>query len=156
MPGDDPEQESRTAEDRYDPVIGLVLLLLGAGVALHSYTAIEIGRISRMGPGNFPLALGVMVGAIGAILLVSGVRRPFILPSVNWRPMLAVTAAIVAFGILLPRFGIMPAAFLMTLVAILPGSQMRLLGVLAVCCLLAGLGAAMVLSLSLPIPLVDW
>lgn len=56
-----------------DVVAGLVFVGLGTGVAWGS-TAYTLGNAMRMGPGYFPLILGLLLAALGALLAVRQVR----------------------------------------------------------------------------------
>ena len=67
----------------------------------------KMGAASRMGPGYFPLTLSWVLGAFGAISIV----RSFIsdggpLGGIAWKKLFIVTAAVLAFGILIGKAGL--------------------------------------------------
>jgi Fe-S cluster assembly ATP-binding protein len=83
------------------------LVFVAAGVfTLFAGRTLAAGSISAMGAGAFPTALGVGLVAIGLLLCLRslrGVREA--LPSIARRPVLAVSASIALFVLLLPRAG---------------------------------------------------
>jgi len=79
----------------------------------------EFGRLSNIGPANFPLGLSVILLAIGVVTLAKSVRSPEL---VNFagsavRPILLVVGALVFFSLAIERLGIVIAIFATVLVA---------------------------------------
>lgn len=109
---------------------GSMFALLGgvfAAGALHY----SLGSSARPGPGYFPLGLGVLLCTLGLALAASSIRwgsgsseeaeaQP--VGPWAWRPLLAVTAAVVLFGLLLPRAGLLLALPLAVVVSSLAES----------------------------------
>jgi hypothetical protein len=58
---------------RKDLIGGGLMLALGIGAALQA-SQYEIGSLSHMGPGYVPLALGVILAATGALIMLAGLR----------------------------------------------------------------------------------
>lgn len=117
---------------------GAVFCGLGAYAAL---TAMDygLGSARKMGPGYFPLALGILLAAIGLALVVRslvGSREPP-LPAFKWAPLATVIGAIVLFGLIVRGAGLVPAVFL---IAVASASASRHFRPLAA--MLIGLGAA--------------
>lgn len=82
---------------------GLLFILFAAVLAWQS-NKLEPGTAGRMGPGYFPLLLAQLLGLLGLGVLIGGLRRDGdALPRADWPGLLLVTAAIVAFGLILPR-----------------------------------------------------
>ena len=99
---------------------GLLITAIGA-LGLSTAMDLEMGSASRMGPGYMPrlLAIGVILIVIGlsikSLLFDRGTnaeRAPLHLRPVGW-----VSCAIVLFGFLIDRAGIVLAVAAMTLVA---------------------------------------
>ncbi len=116
-------------------VVGLAFLVLGAGYPMGT------GR--SMGPGFFPRVLSVALVLLGTIILVSSRKtKPVALPPVNWRGLVLVSVAALAFAILVGPAGMVPAVFVAVLLSSVaaPGmspARAALLGaVLAVFCAL--------------------
>ena len=91
---------------------GAAALILG-GVAIREGLRYPIGSVARMGPGYFPIVLGVILGALGLLLLALSLRaRPeprgeaFL-----WRPLFMIPLAIAFFGFAVARLGLAPATF---------------------------------------------
>ena len=126
------------------------LLYFAVGVAFAwGATNYQIGTGARMGPGYFPLLLGVVLAVIGAIVMF----RALVVESPDgnpigkwaWRPLALIISANLLFGILLggwpllgiPPMGLIVAIYVLTFVASLAGSQFRFVEVLIVATLLA-------------------
>lgn len=103
-----------------DLASGLILAVLGVAVALYSYLHYELGSLSRMGPGFFPVALGGLLAVIGSSIilfdLISNVKSEAIRP-ILFRPLLAVCGSIFVFGLSLESLGLLPATLFLTLFA---------------------------------------
>ena len=111
---------------------GLMFSIVGGAFAWGALDY-EVGHAARMGPGYFPLMLGlilVLLGAAIAIKAFRGVRTdgdP--IGAFAWRPLFFILMANVLFGVLLvglpsiglPGMGMLVAIFVMTIVASLAG-----------------------------------
>ena len=108
----------------------------GAFAAISStYT---IGTGARMGPGYFPLVLGVLLAALGVLITarsyVVGPEDGDPVGQFAWRPLVFVIAANLAFGaclgglpsIGLPPLGLVPGICLLTIVASLASDEFNL------------------------------
>lgn len=126
------------------------LMFMGVGVAFawgaSSYT---IGNGARMGPGYFPLALGVLLAFLGGIITFKAlVVETFDGDKVGafaWRPLVFIILANLVFGTMiggLPRFGI-PAMglivgiYALTFIASLAGDGFKLTEVFVLATILA-------------------
>lgn len=88
----------------------LALTALGLAFAGMSLSY-PVGSAHRMGPGFFPLGLGLIVAVLGfLILLGSGVRKEDY-PNIAWRPLIFISAGILAFGVFIVPLGLLPASF---------------------------------------------
>lgn len=88
---------------------GVMFIAIGIGFAVGA-SNYSLGNSARPGPGYFPLMLSVIMAILGAIVLfksltieTEGGDR---VGAFAWRPLLIVVAAIVMFGLLLPRLGL--------------------------------------------------
>ncbi len=120
---------------------GLVYTLVGASFA-YGATSYNIGTGARMGPGYFPLLLGVILAIIGAIILFKSlvVETPTgdEVGSWAWKPLVFIIAGNLLFGILLgglpsiklPAMGLIAAIYGTTLIVSLAGDQFKLKEVL--------------------------
>lgn len=101
----------------------------GSGIALFGalYGAqgahYTIGSLSRMGPGYFPVALGVILALTGVAIAIIGYRKSATVDvehrSAQWRAWFLISVSIVAFVAIAERFGLMPAAFAIVFISAL-------------------------------------
>ena len=95
---------------------GGLMTLLGAAVSLDSLTY-TLGTLTHMGPGMFPLMLGLTLTFIGVLILGTAVASPLgdderILPEQpEWFAWACILGGPVAFIILGEFFGLIPATF---------------------------------------------
>jgi hypothetical protein len=122
-----------------------------------------------MGPGYFPLVLGVVLAALGMFIvfgsLVVETEDGEPMGAWAWRPLGFIIAANVAFGVLVgglpaigvPPLGLIAAVVVLTFVAALAGRGfvLREVAVLALVLAFAS-GVALVLLLQLQVPLWPW
>src|SRR5690606_1024376 len=71
-----------------------------------------MGTVVRMGPGYFPTALGILIAGLGLAVTVKAVlspgsSEPVELPRL--RPVFFVSAAVLVFGLILPKVGLFPS-----------------------------------------------
>ncbi len=104
--------------DRKDFLGGLLILVLGlaTGVQASSY---DIGSLRRMGPGFFPLGLGVILGVTGVLLMLTAKSPtpPAERLAPEWRGWLCICAGIAAFVVLGQWGGLIPATFAVVFIA---------------------------------------
>jgi hypothetical protein len=89
-------------------VAGFAIILLGA-FAAYEATNYEIGTVAMMGAGFFPLALGVSLIGLGAVLVGSFVLSDDMRFDFPIGPFLLIASGILAFAMLLERFGLVSA-----------------------------------------------
>lgn len=144
---------------------GLMFIVIGSGFALGAIRY-NVGGAARMGPGYFPLMLGVLLGVLGGFILFKSLvvetEDGAPIGRWAWRPLGFVIGANLAFGVLigglpsvgLPSMGLMAAIYALTLIASLAQrDNFRLKPVLLLATVLAvGSYIAFVLVLKLQIP----
>ena len=142
------------------------LMFMAAGIAFAwGATNYTIGEGARMGPGYFPLMLGILLTLIGLFVafesLVVETEDGEKIGTFAWKPLFFIIGANLVFGILLaglPKFGI-PAMglivgiFALTFVAALAGNEFKAkeVGILAVI-LAVGSYLAFIVLLKLQFP----
>ncbi len=143
---------------------GLMFTAVGIGFAVGA-TSYEVGSAARMGPGYFPLMLGVLLAILGAIIILQSFTKGGPggdkIGAFAWRPLGFVLGANLAFGALLvglpsigfPPMGLIVAIYALVLIASFaqPGFQLRSTLILATL-LAAGSYVAFVKMLSLQFP----
>ena len=143
---------------------GLMFMCVGVAFAwgASSYT---IGNGARMGPGYFPLVLGILLAVLGgAITFKALVVETFDgdhIGAVAWKPLFFIILSNLIFGaaigglpsIGLPPLGLVVGIFLLTFVAANAGDEFKLKEVAILATLLAILSyAAFILLLNLQFP----
>ena len=143
---------------------GLMFTAVGIAFAWGA-TTYNVGEGARMGPGYFPLMLGILLAALGAFIvfeaLVVETEDGEKVGKWAWRPLSFIIGANVLFGILLaglPRFGIpamglIVAIFGLCYVAALAGDQFNFKEVTVLAAVLSiGSYLAFILLLKLQFP----
>lgn len=135
---------------------GAIYLAL-AIVAIWIGRNYQQGTSARMGPGYFPTALGSLLAVFGVVSVGRSFLRPGeAISAFAWRPLVLVLGAVVLFGLLLPRAGLLVALPCLIVVAALASRNSRLnatsvaalVGIVAFCALVfvKGLGVPMPLT----------
>jgi hypothetical protein len=139
---------------------GLLMLVLGIGMATQA-SHYEIGSLRRMGPGFFPLALGVILAGTGGLILLSAFRAPLAAARAQfrpeWRGWICILVGLAAFALLGRHAGLLPATFATVFIAALGDRQNSIL-------VASITAAAMTLiclivfwwQLKVPLPLLPW
>jgi hypothetical protein len=119
-----------------DFVAGLMFCAVGAGFAFGASTY-TVGNGARMGPGYFPLVLGVLLAILGGFIvfeaLVVETEDGDKIGSWAWKPLGFIIGSNILFGILLaglprfgiPAFGLIIAIYGLTFVAALAGEEFK-------------------------------
>jgi hypothetical protein len=140
--------------DTQDLVGGLALTALGLFAAYYAHEHYEIGNLRRMGPGFFPVSLGLTLAVLGVLVAVPAWFRqgPAIKPA--WKTLGLVTLSLVVFSFTLKTLGLIFATALAVLLSSMAdqgiGWKNRVLlcfGVAAVCYLIFIMGLGMLLPI---------
>jgi len=95
-----------------------VLFIAFGGAACVIAIDYAMGSASRMGPGYFPRVLGLLLCALGAILVLRSFKlqgAPLSFPT--FQPLLVVLASVVVFGLTVTKLGLVVATVLLVLIA---------------------------------------
>ena len=126
------------------------LMFMGVGTAFAwGATAYNVGSADRMGPGYFPLMLGILMAILGIVITV----KALMLATEDgdkigrwaWKPLVYILGANLAFGVLLgglpsinlPAAGMIAAIYVLTIIASFAGKRFRLSSVLILATVLA-------------------
>ncbi|WP_296447949.1 tripartite tricarboxylate transporter TctB family protein [Rhodoferax sp. UBA5149] len=142
---------------------GLAFMAIGGAFAWGA-TTYTVGTGARMGPGYFPLVLGVLLAILGAVItfkaMVVETEDGEKIGKWIWRPVGYIVGANLAFGVLLgglpsinlPAMGMIVAIFALTLISAKAGSEFKLKEILILSIILAvGSYAVFILVLKLQI-----
>ncbi|GLS12986.1 MULTISPECIES: tripartite tricarboxylate transporter TctB family protein [Hydrogenophaga] len=107
---------------------GLMFMIVGGGFAWGAVDY-EIGQAARMGPGYFPFMLGLLLVALGALVVLGSLRSGppggDKIGAFAWRPLVCILGANLVFGALLvglpsiglPAFGLIVALFALVIIS---------------------------------------
>jgi hypothetical protein len=137
-----------------DFLAGLVFLAFGLAAITIADRDLPMGTMMRMGPGNFPVLLGGILGLFGIYLAARGLGWPEKTPGPvawRWRPVSCIVASMLLFGFLMPRLGLVAALVPMFFVAALGGREFRFREVLLLTAVMTALAVGVfVVLLKLP------
>lgn len=149
-----------------DYYAGALMMLLGLITAYQGSTY-PVGTLHQMGPGYFPLALGVLLTFLGGLIAATATAgadsEEAALPHAEWRGWACIIAGPALFILLgrstpfVPLTGMLPATFACVFVAALGDRQSTLKGaaILATCVTIFGVLLFHYL-LKLPMPVLTW
>ncbi len=143
---------------------GLMFTAVGVAFAWGA-AGYNVGTGARMGPGYFPMMLGIVLAFLGGLImfkaLVVETESGDKIGKWAWKPMLFIIGANLLFGIMigglpsigLPPMGLVAGIFALTIVASLAGERFKLKEVLILATILAvGSYLAFVMLLKLQFP----
>lgn len=135
---------------------GLLYIAVGLAFAIGA-TNYRMGDAARMGPGYFPFALGLLLAAIGAIVLVGSLRsrtpaEP--LPRFHFKTLAWILGSVVLFGVLLVPLGLVGSLIVLVFVSSMASHEFGWKGTLLNALLLLAICAgAFVYGLGLQLPM---
>ena len=143
---------------------GLLFMVVGIAFAWGA-TSYKVGEGARMGPGYFPLLLGVLLAVLGGVItfkaMIIETEDGDKIGTWAWKPVFFIIAANLLFGVLLgglpsiklPAMGMIAAIYALTLVAALAGEEFKIKEVLGLATVLAVLSyVTFILLLKLQFP----
>ena len=140
-----------------DIVAGFIFIAFGSFFALGALDY-DLGTFFRMGPGLFPLLLGLSLVLIGAIVVGSGFvgdEDERTIGALPWRGIVLIPAAFVFFGLTVRGLGVVPAVFAATLLAGLASTRIQpLMAALIAAGLTVTSVVVFIVALQLRLPLI--
>lgn len=144
---------------------GVMFCAFGVAFAWGA-TSYTVGSAARMGPGYFPLIVGVIIAILGALIMLNSLRHETPdgepIGKIAWRPLCYIIGANLAFGVLLaglpslgvPAMGLIVAIYALTFIASLAGEHFNVKSVAILATVLAiGSYVAFELALKLNFPI---
>jgi hypothetical protein len=103
-----------------DLLAGAVFIAFGLAFAIGAL-GYNVGTPLRMGPGYFPLSLGILLIVMGGIIAAKGFLAEAGEPigGLALRPVILIVAAFIFFGVTVRGLGVVPSLFITVLVAAL-------------------------------------
>lgn len=143
-------------KDMQDILGGLGLVAVGIAAAVYAQRY-EFGDLNRMGPGYFPVVLGILLTVLGAFVALPAFFRHGEPIRVAWKTFVLVLASIAVFALTLKVLGLIFATALAVIVSTLADHETRWKGRL-----LIAVGVSLVtylvfsLGLSMVLPIWPW
>lgn len=95
-----------TNRDTRDIIGGLLMIALGTFAAFYAQRY-EFGALNRMGPGYFPVALGILLAALGVLIALPAWFRPRSPgDTVRWKVLVIIIGSVVFFALTLKPLGL--------------------------------------------------
>jgi hypothetical protein len=116
---------------------GLMFTCVGVVFAWGA-TSFEVGTAARMGPGYFPLMLGILTAILGVIVTLRSIVVDYedneSIGALAWKPLFFIIAANLAIGLLLgglpsiklPAMGMIVAVYALTFIASLASDEFKI------------------------------
>ncbi|WP_224406223.1 tripartite tricarboxylate transporter TctB family protein [Afifella sp. IM 167] len=138
---------------------GLMIAL--AAVAIREGMAHDLGRMANIGPGFFPLMLGMILAVLGAAILFVRETVPEDLADTlaelrqALRPLLCICGGVAAFALLIGRVGLVPATMAVVVIGGFAWRDARPMPVLLLAIGLSAFAALVFrIGLGMPMPLL--
>lgn len=146
-----------------DVYAGVLMTLIGVAISLNTYTNYRLGSLTQMGPGMFPMMLGVAMTLVGMLIFGNAVvsaRDPdeTILPAQReWRGWACILAGPVFFIVLGEHFGLAAATFGCVFVSALGERSSSVKEAAILAAIITAVGCVLFsLVLKLTFPVVRW
>ncbi len=137
---------------------GAIFVVVGATMAwiARSY---DIGTAKDMGPGYFPAALALLLVALGLKLVIVALLtkggHDGRISAISLRPLLAISAAVLVFALLIRTAGFPLTVALTSLVASLASRDMTPISAICIAMFLA-IACTLVFQIGLKLPVPLW
>lgn len=146
---------------RYREIVGGLALLVGSGAYLYGALQYRLGIATKMGPGYFPMLLGICGLIVAMMITIRGLSMAVDTPrgeydddSVSIRPLIAVSLSVIAFAAAIHSLGLLAAVVASVVTAAAGDRQSTIKGTIILAASLA-LGCwfvfAYMLELNIPV-----
>jgi len=98
---------------------GIMYMVIGLFFAIVA-TRYQYGTAAKMGPGYFPFWLGMLMAAMGLLVLIRSLGAKATIeaiPKFNFKVIGLITGSIILYGILLPKMGFIVAVLVLVMIA---------------------------------------
>jgi hypothetical protein len=144
-------------KDYRDIVSGALMMLIGLAVAWYAYEYYEVGKLIRMGPGFFPVSLGLVLAVIGFFIALPAFFRPGSAMKVEIKTMIFVTISIAVFALSLRTMGILFATTAAVLISYSADNELTWKGRIGIALGVASLvWLVFIYGLSMVLPTWPW
>jgi hypothetical protein len=139
-----------------DLAAGAAFIVIGLAFGVNAWLDLRIGQANAMGPGYFPVMLGLILVGLGAAIAYSAMGQASeAFGYVSWRGVGLITLAIVFFALTVRGLGMAPALIGATLMGGLASGRLSLRGALALAVGLSAFCVAVfIYAMRLPFPVI--
>lgn len=146
-----------THKDSKDVVGGLAMTALGVFSAWHAYGNYEMGELVRMGPGYFPVGLGILLAFLGLLIAIPAMLREGEKIHVEWKTFLLVTVSVGVFALLLKVLGLILATIGAVIVSSIADNEIKWrTRIITAVCISAMTWAVFSFGLGMVLPVWPW
>lgn len=139
----------------HDIVGGVALTILGIATALYAQRY-EFGELNRMGPGYFPVALGIILAVLGLLIAIPAFFKEGAPIHVDWMPLTVVLGSLLIFALGVKTLGIIFATALSVLCSSLVSDFTWRSRLIVACAIAALTYVVFVLGLTIALPAWPW
>lgn len=139
-----------------DALTGIMFLAVAVYFGVTTLVQLDLGTPEEMGPGFFPFSLSVVLAILGVLVILRARPDEAKQLPINWRAVVLIGAAPVAFGLTVRSLGLAPALLISVGLAVLSSSKIGLargaaiaIGVTVFCVLVFKVGVGV------PYPLIN-
>jgi len=120
------EEEGMKIKSPKDFWAGLMFIGVGGFFIIWALTHYQMGTSVRMGPAYFPVLLGGLLAFLGALVLFEAfaMEGPKV-PAFNFRPLILISVACVAYGYLMKPLGLILATAALVFIAAFGGHEFK-------------------------------
>jgi hypothetical protein len=105
---------------------GALFVVVGVTFVVYALLTLNLGRAMNMGPGYFPVLLGILLTGFGAIIAVKALKAtPELMGSVSWRAVALITFGVGFFAATVRGLGMAAALFVAIFCATMSTGQTR-------------------------------
>lgn len=139
-----------------DLAAGALFVAIGMFFALDSLLHLRIGQAFSMGPGYFPLVMGLILVGFGVAIALQAIGKTTeIVSKVSWRGLGLVMASIVFFALTIRGLGMAPSLFGSVLMAAQSSGRMSWWGSILLAVILTIFSVIVfIYLLGLPYPII--
>jgi hypothetical protein len=117
------------------------MMFAGFGIFALTYGSnLAVGTAVRMGPGYVPRMLSYILIALGLVILVRALMKPGeTIERLHWKPIVMITAGVVAFALLFETAGMFPALVALIFLSALGGEEFKVVETILSCLVLTAI-----------------
>lgn len=132
-----------------------IMFLCFAAVGLFVARGYSMGSSGEMGPGYFPVVLGITLGALGIMLVARAITtEDEAVARLSLRPLLLLVIGVIAFGVTIQPLGLVLTLVLTVAIVALAGRESSPLQIAILAAALAALSVGIFhYALRLPLPI---